>query len=100
MLLITTVVLLQQAFQTLSGPDQSAVEARVSASAPGAVGETVALAGRVGGVRRHGKRLLFASIRAVRAPRGRLSALTFPIVNRFCMALLYGCAWRLTAENG
>jgi hypothetical protein len=39
----------------------------------------------------------------VRARPGQLSALTplaFPTVNRFCTALLYGRAGRLTAPNG
>ena len=35
------------------------------------------------------------------SPPGRLSGLpAFPILNRFCMALLYGRARRLTAQNG
>ena len=39
---------------------------------------------------------------AVRAgpSTGRLSGLSVSTVNRFCMALLYGRARRLTAENG
>jgi hypothetical protein len=32
--------------------------------------------------------------------RGRLTPLAFPYVNRFCMALLYGRAGRLTAKTG
>ena len=37
---------------------------------------------------------------AVRAVPGRLSAIAFSCVNRFCMGFLYGRAGRLTAENG
>jgi hypothetical protein len=36
----------------------------------------------------------------VRPRLGRLSALAFPAVNRFCMALVYGRAERLIAKNG
>jgi hypothetical protein len=39
-------------------------------------------------------------MQTVRARLGWLSALAFSIVTRFCMALLNGCAGRLTAENG
>ena len=37
---------------------------------------------------------------AVRAAQGAYAPLAFSTVNRFCMALLYGRAGRLTAKNG
>jgi hypothetical protein len=46
--------------------------------------------------------VLFAikeAVLAVRAHRGG-SPLAFLAVNSFCIALLYGCAGRLIAENG
>jgi hypothetical protein len=38
--------------------------------------------------------------RTVRARTKRLSALSIPIVDRFCVAFLYGRAGRLIAKNG
>ena len=38
-------------------------------------------------------------IATVRALPGRLSALAFPTINQACMASLYACAGRLTAQN-
>ena len=40
-----------------------------------------------------------AGVNTVRAHPWCLSALAFTIVNRVCMALLYGCTGRLTVKN-